>query len=81
MESCFLIIERANYWRHSEVSVPDTTTALVSIPSVVTITISHSATIANATATNALPWRQLAAEFANVARPGAVGSMLALRSC
>ena len=56
MESCFLIIEKANYWRHSEVSVPDTTTAtLVNIPSVVTITISHSATIANATATNALP--------------------------
>ena len=54
MESCFLIIEMANYWRHSEMSVPDTITALVNIPSVVTITISHSATTANATATNAL---------------------------
>ena len=54
MESCFLIIEMANYWRHSEMSVPDTITALVNIPSVVTITISHSATTANAIATDAL---------------------------
>lgn len=71
----------ANYWRHSEMTGLDITSALVMNPSVVAIAISHSATIANNAETIDLPWRQLAAEVANVARPGAAGIMLTLRSC
>ena len=80
MESCFLTIVTANYWRHFEMTNPDTTIALVIITSVIAITILHSATNANAIATISLPWRQLAAEFANVARPGTAGRMLTLWS-
>ena len=63
-------------------AVPDTTTALVIIPRVIAITISHSAaTATNAAAMKRLAWRQLVAEVANVARPGAAGRMVTPRCC
>ena len=66
----------SNYWRHSEITGPDTTNAFVIIPNFIAITISHSAATANATTTKGLPWWQLAAEHAAVARPGAAGKIV-----